>query len=136
MRQSTFDPDKTVVVTAFAATGLAATRMLSELALERAVKRDVAGARAAIEDALVLVEVIEDPIEAARVEVVIGEALLALPDPKEAHARFERAFSKLLLAGEHASSARAVLGIARALQLMGDDRARTAFDYAHVLNAL
>src|SRR5688572_2066894 len=43
MRQSTFDPEKTVEVTAFAASGLAATRMLAEAALERAVKQDVTG---------------------------------------------------------------------------------------------
>ena len=135
MRHSTFDPDKTVVVTAFAASGLAATRMLAEVALERAVKQDVSGARAAIEDASVLIDVIEDPLEAARVHVVLGEALLALRDARAARACFEGAFMTLLSAQDRAACARAVLGIARALQLMGDPRARDAFDYAGLLQA-
>lgn len=133
MRQSTFDPEKTIVVTAFAASGLAATRMLAEAALERAVKQDVAGARAAIEDASVLIDVIEDPVEAARVLVVLGEALLALRDARAARACFEGAFTTLLSAPDRADCARAVLGIARALQLTGDRRARDAFGYAGLL---
>lgn len=135
MRQSTFDPEKTIVVTAFAASGLAATRMLAEVALERAVKQDVAGARAALEDAQVLIDVIEDPLERARVGVVLGEALLALRDADPARACFESAFMALLAAQDHAGCARAVLGIARALQLQGDARARDAFDYAGLLQA-
>lgn len=135
MRQSTFDPEKTIVVTAFAASGLAATRMLAEVALERAVKQDVAGARAAIEDAAVLLDVIEDPVEGARVRVVLGEAVLALRDADAARAYFERAFMVLLAAQDRSTCARAVLGIARALQLMGDARARDAFDYAGLLQA-
>lgn len=135
MRQSTFDPEKTIVVTAFAASGLAATRMLAEVALERAVKQDVAGARAALEDAEVLIDVIEDPLECARVKVVCGEALLALRDADGAKACFEGAFMPLLSAHDRAGCARAVLGIARALQQMGDVRSRDAFDYAHLLQA-
>jgi hypothetical protein len=135
MRQSTFDPEKTIVVTAFAASGLAATSMLAEVALERAVKQDVSGARAALEDAAVLIDVIEDPLEGARVRVVLGEALLALRDAEPARACFEAAFMALLSAQDHAGCARAVLGIARALQLQGDARARDAFDYAGLLQA-
>jgi hypothetical protein len=135
MRQSTFDPEKTIVVTAFAASGLAATRMLAEVALERAVKQDIAGARAALEDAEVLIDVIEDPLEAARVRVVLGEALLALRDADAARSCFEGAFMPLLSARDRGDCARAVLGIARALQLKGDARARDAFDYAGLLQA-
>lgn len=135
MRQSTFDPDKTIVVTAFAASGLAATRMLAEVALERAVKQDISGARAAIEDASVLLDIIEDPMEAARVRVVLGEAFLALRDAEAARACFEGAFMTLLSAQDRATCARAVLGIARALRLTGDARARDAFHYAGLLQA-
>lgn len=133
MRQSTVDPEKTAEVTAFAASGLAAARMLAELALERAVKQDVNGARSAIEDAEILVDVIEDRLELARVSVVLGEALLALRDSNAARACFEASFMTLLSAQDHAGCARAVLGIARALQLAGDIRARDAFDYAGLL---
>ena len=135
MRQSTFDPEKTIVVTAFAASGLAATRMLTEVALERAVKQDVAGAHAALADAEVLIDVIEDPLESARVRVVFGEALLALRDAERARACFEGAFMALLAGLDRTTCARAVLGIARALQQMGDARARDAFEYAHLLQA-
>jgi len=135
MRQSTFDPEKTIEVTAFAASGLAASRMLAELALERAVKRDVAGARAAIEDADMLIDVLDDTLESARVSVVLGEALLALRDAGAAKERFENAFMTLLWARDRATSARAVLGIARALQLSGDQRARDVFTYAGLLQA-
>ena len=135
MRQSTFDPEKTIVVTAFAASGLAATRMLAEVALERAVKQDINGARAALEDAQVLIDVIEDPVERARVGIVLGEALLALRDAEPARACFEGAFMALLSAQDHGGCARAVLGIARALQQQGDARARDAFEYAHLLQA-
>jgi hypothetical protein len=135
MRQSTYDPEKTIVVTAFAASGLAATRLLAEVALERAVKQDVSGARSAIEDAEVLLDVIEDPLEAARVKIVLGEALLALRDAQPARACFEGAFMALLAAQDHGGCARAVLGIARALQSIGDARARDAFEYAGLLQA-
>jgi hypothetical protein len=135
MRQSTIDPEKTVVVAPFAASGLAATRMLAELAVERAVKRDVAGALAAIEDASVLIDVIEDQLEIARVNVVLGEAYLALRNADEAKRCFEAGFMFLLSAQDHEGCARAVLGIARALQLVGDSRARDAFQYAGLLQA-
>lgn len=135
MRQSTFDPEKTIVITAFTASGLAATRMLAELALERAVKQDIGGARGAIEDADTLLDLVDDPLEIARVDVVLGEAFLALRDATEARTRFEKAFMPLLAASDRANAARAVLGIARALQIAGDQRSRDVFEYANLLQA-
>src|SRR5205085_12389467 len=102
MRQSTYDPEKTIVITAFTASGLAATRMLAELALERAVKQDVGGARGAVEDADTLLDLLEDPLEIARVNVVLGEAMLALRDAMDARKRFEKAFMTLLAAYDRA----------------------------------
>ena len=133
MRGQTYsDPDATVPSSAFALSAVAAARMLAERAMTCAVAQDVASARAAIEDATVILDGVGDDSESARVAVLLGEALLAVRDARAAHEQFERAFVRLLVHDREAC-ARSVLGIARALQMLGDTRSKHAFEYAGYL---
>lgn len=132
-RSTSIDADDTVRTSAFASSARATARLLAGMAIDRAVRRDEAGARAAIDDASLVLETIDDPVEAARISILVGEALLALRDATAARERFERSFVALLAGGDRVEAARAVLGVARSLQLLGDARSRSAFEYAGLL---
>ena len=126
--------DETRRITAFPSSAIESARALAGAAIERAVQGDAAGAQAALEGVSVVLEAMsDDDVEAARVNILVGEALLALREPEKARERFERAFLLLLANEQRAESARAVLGVARALQMLGDARSRNAFEYAEIL---
>ena len=131
-RYESGDPDATQPIDALRP-ALAVARGLAEVAIERAVQRDAVAARAAIDDVSVVLANAADDAEAARVRILVGEALLALREPALARERFERSFLPLLANDDRAGSARAVLGVARALQMLGDAGARDAFAYAELL---
>jgi tetratricopeptide (TPR) repeat protein len=105
-------------------------RALAELAIERATHRDPQTARNAVEDALLLLDAADDPAAAARIWILLGDALLVLSEARRAQERFEAAFVVLDAQKDVADRARALYGTARALQMLGDASARTAYEEA------
>lgn len=130
MQENAFELDDTERATPFHARALDGARALAELALERAGHRDHETARDAITDALLVLDAADDPPGAARVWILIGEALLALYDAPRARERFAAALVVLDRTTDLAACARALLGIARALSMLGDPAARTAYEDA------
>jgi hypothetical protein len=124
------DPDATERSTPFHTRALDAARALAELAIERATHRDPQTARNAVEDALLLLDAADDPAAAAHVWIRLGEALLALHEARRAQERFEAAFTVLDAPTEIAGRARARLGTAHALHVLGDPSARAAYEDA------
>ena len=116
--------------TPFQARAIDAARALAELALERAVHRDHETARNAIADALVVLDAADDPSSAARIWIVLGEALLSLYEARRAQERFAAALVVLDPTDDVAGRARALLGIGRALHMLADPAARTAYEQA------
>jgi tetratricopeptide (TPR) repeat protein len=116
--------------TPFHSRAIDAARALAELALERAMDRDHETARNAIADALVVLDAADDPPSAAGVWIVLGEALLALYEGRRAQERFAAALVVLDPTNDVAGRARALLGIGRALHMLGDPAARTAYEQA------
>lgn len=127
------DPDDTERSSAFAPSAIDAARVLAELAIERARRGDAQIARQSIDDAAVLLEAADEPVATARVSLLLGDALLSLHEAHRAKARFAEALHVLEAEEDLAGSARALLGLARALQMLGDAAARNAFEDAGLL---
>jgi len=126
-------PDDTARSTPFASTAHDAARVLADLAIERATRRDADAARQAIEDAELVLEGVEDVKAAARIRISIGEAFLELRETLAAQERFEHALETLGEDGPVDARARALLGVARALAGRREGAARAAFEEAGLL---
>lgn len=119
--------------TAFAPRAIDAARVLADLALERVLRGDAETARQSIENATVLLDAADEPVLGARISLPLGEALLHLHEAHRAKACFASALHVLEAEEDLVGSARALLGLARALHLLGDAAARGAFEDAGLL---
>lgn len=126
----TFDPDDTEPSTPFRTKAIDCARALAEVALERAKDRDFETARSSVGDALLVLDAADDPRAAARVWILLGEALVELHEARRAQERFEAALVVLGPTEDVAGRARALLGTARSLQMLGDPAARAAYEEA------
>lgn len=73
------------------------------------------------------------PNDAAHAAIALGEALLVAHDAHRAKTRFADALRVLEAEADLPGSARAMLGLARALQMLGDTAARAALEDAGLL---
>lgn len=108
-------------------------RLFAELAQEHVTLGEMGDARAAAEDALLILDTITDPQSLAEVSLVLGETLLALHEAHRAKERFVASMPAFDLHGDATRAARARLGVARAMRMLGDPAARPMFEDAGTL---
>lgn len=102
---------------------------LAELAAQHAEHGRAFEARHLAYDALALI----GDAEAPEAQLVLGETLLALHEPRRAEALFEAALAAFERADVMRSAARARLGLGRALRDIGDPRSRVELEDAGTL---
>lgn len=108
-------------------------RTLAELAADHAERGELREARSAAYDALLVLDTLDDTLAAARVSLTLGDVLLRLHEAHRARERFEAAVAAFDALSDVALAARARLGAARALLMLGDPAGRAALEDAGTL---
>jgi len=107
--------------------------VLAEMGVHHVALGQLEEARRTVQDGLLLLPSVRDVHASAAASMLFGEALLGLSEAHRARERFDVAAALYDSLHDLASAARARVGLARALILLGDPSARAVLEDAGTL---
>jgi hypothetical protein len=104
--------------------------VLTEMAVHHVVVQEIDAARRAANDALLLIDMIEEDVARAELSITLGEVLVSVHEAHRARERFETAIAVFDARKLLASAARARVGLARSMTMLHDPVARALYEDA------